>query len=135
VSSNFWSLSSLGCTIALASIVGCNPSPPTLGDIMGTYRLNAPVGVAVLAIGPNGVWEYSLNSKEPLSNRGKWVREQAVDSSGKLAIVLQEFQLGFKRYAQENPRPVNFFLTFEKTRSGQIQSCLTEDNQLCFIKE
>jgi hypothetical protein len=135
----FGKLKWLGIVALAAIVAACNLLPPNLNEISGTYRLNAPAGVGILTIKPDGIWKYKFDDNKKIPTTGQWSREPSADSFSTVAIVLEHFQLGFDRHSDlpvlVEDRPGFFFLNLERTWTGDIRDCLGEDYNLCFIKQ
>jgi hypothetical protein len=122
-----------------AMLAGCGLQAPNLDEVYGTYRLNAPAGIGILTVKPDGTWEYKFDKNDKIPNAGRWTREPSADSSSTLAIVLERFHIGFLRHSDLVPveieqRPGFFVLNLERTWDRSVRDCLDEDN-LCFIKQ
>jgi len=116
---------------------GCgSPPPPTLDEVMGTYRLASPAGPATLRLNADETWEYDLAKEGGFQRSGKWERHARPELPSMLVLVLHPFEFGFPTYSDAPNKPSYFFLNLEHYRWGKtIRACLGDSSDMCFIRQ
>ena len=129
-----WAVLVLGLCSVLQT--GCNGPPPTLDEVMGTYRLASPAGPATLRLNADGTWEYDLAKDGGFRRTGNWEREPRPDLPSILVIGLNSFEFGFSRYSGDRMGGVYYLMNLEYYYPRPaIRACLGDSYDMCFIKQ
>lgn len=120
-------------TVAASGLRCWLNSGVTIGEVAGSYLANTPAGHATLNVRPNGQWEYLLEGQSAFARTGKWTLEPQESNRSTVAIVFENFALGFpSSHGAARERPGFVFSYFSRDCAGKLRACFGVDDQDCF---